>query len=186
MDKTCAECGIDFQGRRGSRYCSPVCYFWARLDKSAGPDGCWIWTGSVNPKNGYGIVDSHTGGGKRTTPHRHAYRLTHGDPGELSVLHRCDVRLCGNPRHLFTGTPRDNWWDSVAKGRQTVVAPGEANRSAKLSAAEVQAIRRSAARVADLVRQYPVSDSTIRSILHGHTWRHVPQDGQAQELAPAD
>ena len=86
MHKICAECGIDFKGRRSSKFCSAVCYFWSRIDKSGGPDACWMWTGSVNPQTGYGVVDSHAGGGKRTTPHRHAYRLTHGDPGELSVL----------------------------------------------------------------------------------------------------
>jgi hypothetical protein len=186
MDKTCAECGNDFQRRRSSKFCSATCYFWSRFDKSAGPDGCWIWTGSVNKDTRYGVVDSHSGGGRRTTPHRHAYRLTYGDPGELSVLHKCDVRLCGNPRHLFLGTHRDNWLDSLAKGRQQVVLPGEANRSAKLTTDEVLAIRRSTARVAELVRQYPVSDSSIRSILHGHTWRHLPLEETAQEMAPAD
>jgi hypothetical protein len=128
-------------------------------------------------------VNDHTVGGKRTSVHRHAYRLTYGDPGELSVLHRCDTPLCGSPAHLRRGTARDNWEDSIQKGRQTVVRPGEANGSAKLTAAEVRAIRRSAARVADLVRQYRVNDGTIRRVIQGINWRHVPQEEPAEIIA---
>jgi hypothetical protein len=161
------------------------CYFWSRFDRSTGIDGCWIWTGSVNSQNGYGVVDDHAGGGKRTSAHRHAYRLAIGDPGEMSVLHKCDTRLCGNPKHLFLGTHRDNWIDSVNKGRQPIVLPGEANGSARLTEAEVRAIRRSAARVAELVRQYGVHDSTIRRVLAGRNWRHVPDD-DVLEMAAAE
>ena len=81
------------------------------------------------------------------------------------------------------GTARDNWEDSIQKGRQTVVRPGEANGSAKLTAAEVRTIRRSAARVADLVRQYRVNDGTIRRVIQGINWRHVPQEEPAEIIA---
>jgi hypothetical protein len=182
----CQAPGCEKEHCRRSRFCSVECYFWSRFDRSAGPDACWLWTGSVNPVNGYGVVDDHAGGGKRTSAHRHAYRLTHGDPGGLSVLHRCDTRLCGNPRHLFLGTHLDNWIDSVNKGRQPIVLPGERNGSAKLTAAEVRAIRRSAAPMAELVRQYRVNDSTIRRVIKGINWRHVPQEDDVLEMAGAE
>jgi hypothetical protein len=121
----------------------------------------------VNPQNGYGDVNDHAAGGTRTSAHRHAYHLTHGGPSELSVLHKCDTST--NAIRGFAAIPRifgseqlwTNWIDSVNKGRQPIVLPGERNGSAKLTADEVRAIRRSAARVADLVRQYWVNDLKV-------------------------
>jgi hypothetical protein len=50
--------------------------------------------------------------------HRYAYAWLYGDiPGGMQVLHRCDVRLCVNPDHLFLGTQLDNMRDMCAKGR---------------------------------------------------------------------
>jgi hypothetical protein len=43
----------------------------------------------------------------------------------------------------------------------------------KLTTAEVVAIRRSGARVRDLVRQFKVADTTIRAVQRRETWRHV-------------
>jgi hypothetical protein len=54
--------------------------------------------------------------------HRLAFAEANGldvfDLGGL-VLHKCDVRACINPEHLFLGTYQDNMDDKVAKGRQT-------------------------------------------------------------------
>jgi hypothetical protein len=36
-------------------------------------------------------------------------------PAGLCVLHRCDVRPCINPDHLFLGTQKDNMADMAAK-----------------------------------------------------------------------
>jgi hypothetical protein len=150
VDKICAECGGKFQGRRQSRFCSVDCLFWSHFNRSGGPSACWIWTGPANTRYGYGTVSDHTAGGKRTTAHRHAYRLHYGvDPGELSLLHKCDTRLCGNPDHLFLGTQRDNWKDAIDKGRPMISTPGEGNIGAKLTTDEVLAIRKSAAHTRD-------------------------------------
>jgi hypothetical protein len=158
--------------------------FWSKFDKISSPKGCWLWTGQVNPETCYGDVPNTLADGKRTTAHRHAWRLTHGDPGELSVLHRCDTRLCGRPDHLFLGTARDNWEDSVAKGRQTFIVPGAANGAAKLTDDEVRAIRRSASKTAELVRQFGVDFSTICRVIRRDTWRHVAvEDDTADDTA---
>lgn len=165
--KNCKECGISFLNSSCRHYCSLECRFWSRVDKTGGPDACWLWMGHRNPQNGYGTVDSCLGRGRRTTAHRHAFALHYEcDPGELHVLHKCDVRHCANPRHLFLGTPLCNWADAVSKGRPMASMP-------KLTSDEVQAIRSSAARVRDLVQQYRVSDSTIYAVRNRVTWRHV-------------
>jgi hypothetical protein len=74
-------------------------------------DACWGWTGSVD-KNGY--AKFVTG-----RAHRYAYEYLAGKEipeGEL-ICHTCDNPVCTNPRHLFTGTERDNALDRKAKSR---------------------------------------------------------------------
>lgn len=77
--------------------------------------GCWLWTGYCIPQ-GYGRLSVNN---KPTLAHRAMYKLHKGDiPSDLQVLHKCDVRNCLNPDHLFLGTVQDNMADKVAKGRQ--------------------------------------------------------------------
>lgn len=76
--------------------------------------GCWIWTGRVMERNGYGTLG-------RNLAHRISWKLHSGPiPKGLYVLHRCDVSCCVNPEHLFLGTQLDNVRDMMAKGRQNM------------------------------------------------------------------
>lgn len=170
--KICAECGNQFTGRRKSRICSLQCYFWSCFDKSAGPDGCWIWKAYICPNNGYGVVNAAVAG-KRTTAHRHSYKLTHGDPGPLSVLHACDCRKCGNPRHLWAGTQKENLMDAHKKGRPIMARPGEDHPFAKLTSAAVREIRSTTASARVLAERYGVTRATVQAARRGATWRHV-------------
>lgn len=103
---------------RHARHADPDARFWERVDTSAGPEGCWPWTGSTQGK-GHGQV--YRGPCRKSAPHkahRVAWELTHGPiPAGLFVCHHCDNPPCCNPAHLYVGTAADNARDMFARGR---------------------------------------------------------------------
>lgn len=89
--------------------------FWSRVDRSGGPDACWLWQ-RVFDDHGYGFFSSNA---KTERSRRVAYEIAVGViPDGLCVLHRCDNPPCCNPSHLFIGTIADNNADRDRKGRQ--------------------------------------------------------------------
>jgi len=130
--------------------------------------GCWLWTGALK-ENGYGAASWHARPGYA---HRMAFEAFTGPiPAGMFVCHRCDVRSCCNPDHLFIGTQFDNMRDAARKGRTAVL---DRHPMAKLTSTQVVAIReriasgRAAIRIAE---EFGVSDATIRLIKHNRTWK---------------
>lgn len=78
-------------------------------------NGCWIPSNKPR-ENGY-VRASFMGNSWYL--HRLSYNAFKGDldPGK-DVCHKCDVRNCCNPLHLFQGTRKVNMQDAVSKGRQ--------------------------------------------------------------------
>lgn len=90
---------------------SPAVRLWAKVEKT---DTCWLWQGALT--NGYGYMN--IGSEKHVGVHRLSYELANGEiPNDLLVCHKCDVRNCVRPDHLFLGTYTDNLVDSWNKGR---------------------------------------------------------------------
>ena|SRR3990167_2146093 len=137
--------------------------------------GCWLWTaGSGN--TGYACAydcDAR----KQIYGHRLAWKLYRGEiPTGLYVLHRCDVRLCVNPDHLFLGTKADNNADRARKGRSNHPL-GRDNPRAKLDEVKVahlksfaRLLRKDAERLA---AEWGVSVGSLYTIRSGYSWKQV-------------
>jgi HNH endonuclease len=150
--------------------------FWERVDKlgvwrsHTVADPCWLWTGGRG--NGYGIIWWK---GRQENAHRIAWILTVGPipPGQ-HVLHRCDVKTCCRPSHLFLGSQGDNMRDFTRKGLRQ---KGEQHHRAKLTAAQVIEIRRrhteEQASVRQLGAEFAMSRTHIREIIQRRRWAHL-------------
>jgi len=136
-------------------------------------NGCWIWLGS---KNGCGYGSSRRGG-KTIRMHRAFYERHVGPiPAGLLVCHKCDVRACVNPEHLFFGTNKDNMDDRDRKGRLKVAPLGEKHNKAKLTEAQVLEARllwKGGASGRSLARKFDVNRKTMFFLLKGRNWKNV-------------
>ena len=117
------------------------------------------------------------GEGRTWSTHRYAWTQANGPiPPGMWVLHRCDVRRCVNPEHLFLGTAQDNSRDMVAKGRK-VTNRGESHKLAKLTDGEVREIRLKyngdRGDITRLARAFGVSRTAIERVVKGMGWKHV-------------
>lgn len=83
--------------------------FWNKVDRSGGPDSCWLWLGSLMSR-GYGQFSvGPRGGAKNWRTHRLAYELSVGPiPDGMALDHLCRNRRCCNPRHLEPVTTAEN------------------------------------------------------------------------------
>jgi HNH endonuclease len=79
---------------------------WKGVDRSGGPDSCWLWTRALTTA-GYGHLSV---GGKKLRPaHRVAYELLIGPiPPGFYLDHMCHVPRCINPAHLRIVTNKQN------------------------------------------------------------------------------
>jgi hypothetical protein len=129
-------------------------------------NGCWIWQASLN-FGGYGKFGNNTA-------HRYSWERFKGKiPEEMCVLHKCDVRNCVNPDHLWLGTNQDNTADKIAKGRQIF---GEKSGTSKLTEKDVLKIRKmriSGKTIKEISEYFCMTSNNISQICLNKRWKHV-------------
>lgn len=164
------------------RFCSKNCFyrarrkppnvrFWRFVKKTP---TCWLWLG-VKGRDGYGHFhfDSrkHAAGA-----HRVSWRLKHGRWAKKDVLHKCNVRLCVRPDHLYEGDDFDNCADKRRAGTLYRPPAGEKSPHARFTAKQVRDIRiilRAEGRGVGrrLATLFGVGPSTISRIKLGRVYR---------------
>lgn len=183
---------LDVQGYKLKNYHIPeaaIARFWAKVDKTSSPYGCWLWTAGTD--NGYGSFG--VSGFGTFMAHRLAWFLVKGKKPKNFTLHRCPQgsdRLCVNPDHTYDGTKKDNALDRSREGRSyrpfgkrnpSRTHPhrrprGERHGNAKLNEKIVPVIRslyRRGFTEAFLARRYNVSAVAISKLILRKTWTHV-------------
>jgi hypothetical protein len=137
------------------------------------PNGCTHWLGAIMSA-GYGIVSVNR---RSRLCHRVAYIIEHGSiAAGMLVCHRCDVRSCCNPKHLFLGSSVDNAVDMMQKGRARGTAPF-------LSAETVGYIRRmrqSGWSCAKIARKIQAGRGVVWQADTGKTYAHIPMTAGTQ------
>jgi hypothetical protein len=129
--------------------------------------GCWLWTASVG-SHGYGQLyyKDHE---IPIPSHQVAWLLHRGEiPKGLSVLHKCNNKLCVNPNHLYLGTDLDNTHDKITAGTMYY---GDHLR--KLSEDQIQEIRnlKGKKKQWEIARMFGISQPNVSRILSYTTWK---------------
>ena len=174
--------------------------FWRRVDKNGplpdqsiphyrGLSQCWTWLGSLHPQKGYGQLGWN---GRLIYVHRFSWILANGAiPDGMRILHRCDIRSCVNPDHLFVGTDEDNARDreSKSRGKQPCgdmngkrrhpdkCARGERNGNAILTLEQIVQMRfryrLGGISHQALADEYGIDKSQAGRIIRRQFWKHV-------------
>lgn len=144
---------------------TPEFRFWKYVSKVDGD--CWLWSGTKNA-NGYGVLGINK---KMFLAHRFSFELHKGKiPKGYCICHSCDVPACVNPKHLWSGTLKQNSIDMAKKGRFS-------KNLRKLTLEKVLKIRRldqgKKLSQRDLGLMFGVTKSTISFIVNKKTWKYI-------------
>lgn len=161
MIARCENCENIFDKKGKEKECCVKCRFLNRITIT---ENCWEWNGSCHPKTGYGLMRD----GKSTKlAHRLSFEIFKGEIVKgLCILHKCDNKICVNPKHLWMGTQSENMDDMKDKGRD-LKASGENNGMAKLKQNDVENIRNLLTfghKQKEIAEIYDIHQSTISDI----------------------
>lgn len=134
---------------------------------------CWEWTG-LRDRKGYARM--RVAGVDTDAGHRIALLINGTFPTkEDLVLHRCDNPPCVNPAHLSAGTSLANVHDRMEKGRS---CRGDAHHKTKLGDVGAGLVRAAAVAgipLAQIARDFSMSESAIGHVVARRSYAHVPE-----------
>lgn len=190
---TCETCNKAFAGFGNRKACSLEC---SHVRRSATPEtilshdvddnGCWI-KGHLPRSENYRKTTHH---GETISLHRYSLEYHAGPPPSpgMFACHKCHVRECFNPDHLYWGTVQDNVRDTVLAGNHS---RGSRVNTASTDEKTVIEIRKKfdshlAERRANgftfvrrgfktaLAKEYGLTKYSLDKICSRNTWKHIP------------
>lgn len=131
-------------------------------------DDCLPWPYCMDP-TGYGKASV---GGLRVRASRSMCLLAHGDPPTPAHehAHSCGNRACFNPNHLRWDTKGGNAADRALHGTEN---RGEQNGHARLTEAEVRAIRADSRLQRIIAVEHGIAPHHVSQIKSRKVWRHL-------------
>jgi len=165
----CGNLATANQGRMCPWHCLPTLA--THYEPGSLPDPCEIVDGAGKHGKDYGSI--------RSAPaHRAVWEMHHGPiPAGMWVLHKCDRPGCVRIEHLWLGTKADNIRDMDRKGRRYAPAPGEQHWSAKVTAADVVAIRAAVAAgesQRSVGERFGIRQGSVSRIVLRQSWKQIP------------
>lgn len=156
--------------------------FWAKVDKSGGPDACWPFMGCRH--HGYGQINPGYFKNKPSKPmpaHVAAHILSIGPvPPGLYVLHKCPGKhnkACCNPSHLKAGPSRENSYDRLDQITKGFLDKYNGRQCVKLNWEKAEQIRAlydytkpARGQHTKLGRMFGVTRHTIGFVVRNQTW----------------
>ena len=109
--------------------------------------GCWEWI--LPYKGDYPTYKGHGA-------HRFAYAIANKNYNPNVVCHRCDVKHCVNPAHLYEGTTEDNQRDRTYITMEQAVF--------------ITVLRQNKLPLGLIATTLNVSVSIVRSVVYGQHW----------------
>lgn len=127
-------------------------------------------------QSGYGKLGLGGRAGGWRHAHRITYRVFYNQWPAAFACHTCDNPGCCNPSHLYDGTAQQNSRDITDRNRWNRSdgwGRGERNGRAKLTEADVEAIRKAPGgygAIKALAAHYGVHTETISAVVRRKTW----------------
>lgn len=180
---------VDAPARKPSKRKTRAERFWSKVEKLAGADACWLWTGAPFPSTGYGQTDgisASTGKPTKRSAHKVAYELANGialAPGEVIMhSHRCVSKLCCRPSHLRKGSQSENIRDAARAGSvgKRRITPGIAKEVVARYRGEGFTKETKAA----IAKRFGTTPQNVEHILSGRSWSKatgIPPSGKAAQ-----
>lgn len=139
------------------------------------PGECWIWQGRAAGRTAHGQM--RLAGAPTEEAHRLSwYAWTGTLPSDEYLLHACDVGMCVRPNHMRLGSHQENMEDRCERGR---TCKGADHYATCLTEEKVKEIRLRATwghNNSTIAEEFGQTTQTIRRIVNGDTWAHVPYD----------